>query len=146
MLVWNPSWGDAGDLGTHRGFVSNPRSLPSTTTLEFASVASFIYTPKDSKVSQPRLTFILHPNFEDKCHALTLKNIDRDVLVEKIWPVVKNGLDDPYAFYHEVYKPSSLYQADAYRTYLVKRMNNIFMFTYHATEEGVIRDAQEESK
>lgn len=143
MLVWNPAWGDAGELGSHRGFVSNPRALPSTATLEFASVASFTYKPKNEPnkgKTQPRLAFILHPNFQGYCHAITLKNIDRDVMVETIFPIVKGGMDDPYEFYHSIYKPSFMYGLNAYRTYIIERISGITMFSYDVSEETPVED------
>jgi hypothetical protein len=131
MLAWNSAWGDIGELGSHRGFVSDPVPLPNTLTLELGTVMSFVYGI-DKK---PRLAFVMHPNFEGKAHCLTLKKIDRIALVRVVYPHIKAGMDDPQAFYYSVYKPA-LYDTDAYRTYLVSKISAVTMFRYSVPRPG----------
>jgi hypothetical protein len=130
VITWNPAWGNEGDLGSHRGFVYDPRSLSNTLDLELGHVVSFTYQTKGEATSVPRLAFVMHPNFEGKCHALTLKNIDRDLLVEEIYPQIRT-MTNPEEFYYNVYKASdTLYRSDAYRTYMVNKMKSVTQFKY----------------
>jgi hypothetical protein len=130
MITWDPQWGNEGDLGSHRGFVYDPRSISNTLDLTLGHVVSFTYQTKTENVSRPRLAFVMHPNWEGKCHALTLKFIDRDLLVEEIYPQIRTT-QNPEEFYYNIYKPSAtLYTSDAYRTFFVNKMKSITQFNY----------------
>jgi hypothetical protein len=139
-LAWNAKWGESAELGTHRNFVSNPRPLSNLNGLELGHVISFMYRTEGDTTSLPRLAFVMHPNFRGKCHALTLKYIDRDDLLEKVYPHILVGLQDPKHFYEDIYKPT-LYRTNAYRTFLVEKMQSITQFEYSAptpdTEEEI---------
>ena len=130
MINWDPQWGTQGDLGTHRGFLYRPDDVVNVKDIKLGRVISFNYQTTGELQSTPRLVFILHPNFEEKCHALTLKNIERDSLINDIYPCLRSGVDNPIDFYHQIYKPTYLYTTNAYRTYIVEKMKNIVQFVY----------------
>lgn len=140
MITWNPRWGSEGDLGSHRGFVYDPHALATTRELKLGHVISFSYQTIGEKKEIPRLAFVMHPNHEGKCHALTLKFIDRNTLVEDIFPCLLTGITNPNDFYYHIYKPSALYQTDSYRTYFVDKMKSITQFKYVNPVKG--SDAQ----
>lgn len=132
MIVWNAQWGTQGDLGTHKGFIYAPDEVINVRDVKLGRVISFSYQSKDDQKASARLAFVLHPNFEGKCHSLTLKHISRDMLIDDIYPCLRSGIDNPSDFYYQIYKPTYLYQTDAYRTYNVNKMKNITQFNYHA--------------
>lgn len=143
MIEWNKKWGNIKDLGTHRGFVYDPHALRSTNGLQLGHVISFMYktefvseTTDPENMASPRLAFVMHPNHERKCHALTLNYIDRHTLLDDIYPHIVDGLRDPRQFYYNIYKPSALYDTDAYRTYKTDKMKSITQFKYDIPDFG----------
>lgn len=134
MSTWQTTWGDLGQLGSHQGYLSNPKKCALTTELDIGSVATFVYDGK------PRFVFVLNPNYPDpnngkyKMHAAALKLLDREIVLKYLIPNLPIA-QNPLLFYETIYKPS-VYEKDAYRTYLVDKVQQITMFDYDPGASG----------
>jgi hypothetical protein len=139
MAQWRSVWGDAGELGSHQGYISNPRKCAQAAGLIIGSAATFMYD------GEPRFALILNPSYRDpengkyKLHAASLKMISRDLVLRYIIPNL-NIANVPKVFYDTVYKPY-LNDQKAYRTYLVEKIGSITMFDYDPANQSPAKDS-----
>jgi hypothetical protein len=139
MTAWRSSWGDVAELGTHQGYISNPKKCARTTDLVIGCVATFMYD------GLPRFAFILNPSYRDpengryKMHAATLKFVSRDDVLRVFIPNL-HLTRQPKMFYDTIYKPK-LTPRDAYRTYLTNKVSQLTMFDYDPGAMGEAKDS-----
>ncbi len=94
-------------------------------------VITFLYK------GEMRWAFVLDPNHEEKCHALTLKLTPRQKLID----TVVDGMFDTDVpktlYYNNVYKVAKDW--DSYRTYFVDQMTNVRRLPYYLTPKPELR-------
>lgn len=115
-------------LPTHTSFLSDPVRVDPN-QIVIGDVIQFMYD------SSERTVFVLDPEWKNKLHGLSMKEIDRRTLMLEV--VSKSSLyKTPINFYNQVVKGEAIQKTDSYRTYDIKKMGNIKKLTYIIDERG----------
>ena len=84
-----------------------------------------------------RWAFVLDPDFEGKCHALTLKLTPRQKLIDTVIDGMFDTDKPKTLYYNRVYKIAK--EWDSYRTYFVDEMQGIRRIPYYLKPKPELR-------
>ena len=114
------------ELYTHKSYFGTETPVAGMANVNIGDTLSFDYLGKS------RYAYVLNPDYEGKCHALTLEVIPRSVLAGEVIALMDydNLSPDPKHFYDTVVGRDNILKHDAYRTFIISKMSNLTHVEY----------------
>jgi hypothetical protein len=109
-------------LDGHRPFMQPSDDKIKVTDVWPGDVIKFNYDGKE------RTAFVVHPNWNEKLHALSLKSIDHTTLVNGV--MKKFTLTTPPETFYKQYLKPVISNTDSYRTYNLNKITRIRKMDY----------------
>lgn len=110
-------------LADHEDYMGEPRRVRGIQDVSVGDVIEFSYE------AEPRLVFVLNPNYKLQLHGLTLGKLTHRVLMIEVVGQMRPD-DTTQEFYNRVVKRENVARTDAYRTFDVRKMGNITIRPY----------------
>lgn len=115
-------------LASHQAYISNPEKIDKN-VIQVGDVIKFMYNGEE------RVVFVLNPERSMKLHGLSMKAIDRRLMMVEIF--AKSDIYvSPEDFYARVISQDVIKNTDSYRTYDLNKMGNIRRVKYQVDERG----------
>lgn len=115
------------EMYTHNPYLRREVTVGSLDEVREGDVIAFTYDGKQ------RAAFVLNPNYENKVHCLAMERIPRRVLLGEIISFMDIKLDGgigPKQFYDANVGTTPVREYDAYRTFIISKMQNIRKVEY----------------
>jgi hypothetical protein len=91
--------------------------------VEIGDIIQFVYK------GEPRIVYVLNPDYKRQLHGLTLLNIDRRLFLTEVIRHAR-GKERPMEFYRRVINKPKIIETDSYRTYEVHLITNVQKLNY----------------
>lgn len=115
-------------LASHRAYLGHATKIEPK-MIKVGDVIRFTYDAEE------RTVFVLNPMWKMQLHGLSMKAIDRRTLMVEV--VAKSDIyKSPIDFYKRVISQEPIQKTDSYRTYEIRKMNNIRKLEYQIDERG----------
>jgi hypothetical protein len=108
-------------LSTHKAYLG-PDTNIKLENLSPGDVVRFTYKKEE------RIAFIVHPDWEDKVHALTFKELDRKTFINEVTPHF-NRHANPQDMYETLLSRNEFVK-NSYRTYFRKEITKLRRIEY----------------
>lgn len=113
-------------IATHQEYLSKEEKIDPK-SIEIGDVIKFMYDGDE------RIVYVLNPEHGLKLHGLSMKQINRNMLMTEV--ISKLMLHkDPFDFYNKVIKQHTIQKTDSYRTYNIRKMTHIHRVKYDLDE------------